>query len=320
MVLKFKDRSSPKNKIRIHVCGLTGQGKSTFADEYCKQVGLNPIVIDIDDTNYVTPANPEIYFIGNDRQVFDKICKLIDEINRTDYDTIIYDGFDSSMEKITPKMKERNPFWHLNIRKQRCEIIMNKLLNSGKHLIFIGQLDSKIEDNPEEKPSYPIKTMNNCVNVSYFCYVNKNGEFLYDIMKNRFGEQLKGLSIKNPIPYIVKQKENNIVKEHDAPKVEKEDSEEEVAEKQPIIKEKEPEVQNDDFVTANEIPSDEFVDDPVRNQCLLIKDLLEKEGVEVTKSSMRSKVIKLIKDGTLPKANRPGLIKYIDQHCPEGLN
>lgn len=205
MVLKFKDRNSPKNKNRIHICGLTGHGKSNFADEYCKQAGLKPIVIDIDDTNYSTPANPDIDFIGSDRQIFDKITGLIDEINRTDFDTIIYDGWDSSMDKITPKQKERNPFWHLNVRKQRCEIIMNKLLNSGKHLIFIGQLDSKIVDDPENKPSYPVKAMNNCINVSYFCYVNKKGEFRYDIMKNRFGDLLKDLDVNEPIPYIVKQ-------------------------------------------------------------------------------------------------------------------
>lgn len=210
MVLKFKDRSSPKNKIRIHVCGLTGHGKSTFADEYCKQAGLTPIVIDIDDTNYVTPANPDIDFIGNDRQIFTKICDLIDEIQKTDFDTIIYDGFDSSMEKITPKQKERNPFWHLNVRKQRCETIMRKLLSSGKHLIFIGQLDSKIVDDPENRPSYPVKAMNNCVNVSYFCHVNKKGEFRYDIMKNRFGDLLSDLNVYDPIPYLVKQvKEDN---------------------------------------------------------------------------------------------------------------
>lgn len=305
MALKFKDRTSPENKNRIHICGLTGHGKSTFADEYCKQVGLNPIVIDIDDTNYVTPANPDVLFIGNDRQVFDKICKLIDEINKTDYNTIIYDGFESSMDKITPKMKERNPFWHLNVRKQRCEIIMNKLLNSGKHLIFIGQLDSKIVDNPEEKPSYPIKTMNNCVNVSYFCYVNKDGEFLYDIMKNRFGKQLKGLSINDPIPFIVKQNQRNIIAEKSHEK-----------ETEPIVSKSQI---DDGFVTADEIPNEKFVDDPVRNQCILIKDMLEREGVKVTKSSMRSKVIKLIKEGTLPNDNRPSLIEYIDKHCPEGL-
>ena len=205
MVLKFKDRESPKNRLKIHVCGLTGCGKSTFAEEYCKQAGLNPIVVDIDDTNYSTQANPDVDFIGSDRQIFTKICNLLDEINKTDFDTIIYDGWDSSMEKITPKEKDGNPFYHLSVRKQRCEMIMNRLLNSGKHLIFIGQVDTKIVDDPKNKPSYPVKVMNNCVNVSYFCYVTKDGEFLYDIMKNRFGDRLSGLNVFEPIPYIVKQ-------------------------------------------------------------------------------------------------------------------
>ena len=73
------------------------------------------------------------------------------------------------------------------------------------------------------------------------------------------------------------------------------------------------------FKTAAEIGEPKPEDDPVRNSCIIIKEMLEKEGVEVTKSSMRSKVIKLIKEEVLPKENRPSLIDYIDKHCPEEL-
>ena len=208
MSLSFKDRNDPsKNKIRVHVCGLTGHGKSSFAEEYCKQAGLKPIVLDVDDTNYTSVPNPDVSFTGDSKKVFDKIENTLKEIIKlpnSECDTIIFDGWDSCMEKITPKPKSHNPYWHFGIRKQRCDAIMLLLLDSGKHIIFIGQLDSKISDDPENKPSAPVKVMNNCVNVSYFCYVTEKGEFCYDIVKNRFGKQLKGLNVKDSIPYLVK--------------------------------------------------------------------------------------------------------------------
>ena len=54
MALKFKNReSNPRKKVLVY--GLDGSGKSTFAYEYCKRNGLNPVVVDVDDTNF-TPS------------------------------------------------------------------------------------------------------------------------------------------------------------------------------------------------------------------------------------------------------------------------
>ena len=47
MAFKLKKRGIDDAK-KILVYGNDGTGKSTFAAEYCKEHGLNPIVIDID--------------------------------------------------------------------------------------------------------------------------------------------------------------------------------------------------------------------------------------------------------------------------------
>ena len=76
---------------------------------------------------------------------------------------------------------------------------------------------------------------------------------------------------------------------------------------------------NNGFVSAGEIGEPNPNETPVHVTCMRIKSMLEDERVPVTKSSMRSKVIKLIKDGQIPRNSRPELIEYIDKHCPEEL-
>ena len=61
------------------------------------------------------------------------------------------------------------------------------------------------------------------------------------------------------------------------------------------------------------------VDDDIKTLCQSIKSQLELENTPVTKSSMRSMVIKMIKSGEIDNKFRPDLIKYIDKHCPEEL-
>ena len=79
-------------------------------------------------------------------------------------------------------------------------------------------------------------------------------------------------------------------------------------------------VEDDVEETTSKKISSKKNDDPIHNQCVKIKEMLEKEGKPVNKSSMKSKVIKLINEGVIPKENRPSLIKYIQEKCPEELN
>ncbi|MBQ7927755.1 MAG: AAA family ATPase [Methanobrevibacter sp.] len=61
-------------------------------------------------------------------------------------------------------------------------------------------------------------------------------------------------------------------------------------------------------------------DNPLREICLNIQRELEADGIKVTKSTMKSKVVKDIKAGFIVESLRPDLIKYIQKHCPEELN
>jgi hypothetical protein len=134
--------------------------------------------------------------------------------------------------------------------------------------------------------------INSIVNEKYCCYIDDKGNYTYEVKKLR------------------KVQEQTPVKPMDIPK-------EPIKEKVPI---REQEVTlTDDFVTADTIP-ESFVDDSVRNECIMIKEMLEKEGKPVTKFSMRLKVVQLIEDEILPPENKPSLCDYINKHCPEGLD
>ena len=292
MVLKFKRRSSETNLKKVMVYGHDGTGKSTFAENYCKENNLNAVVIDIDDTNYTNLPILELDF-GSDVKTFNQMKSAITEISKTqDFDTIILDGVTSLLEMLVSSAKGLAKY---SDRATRFQKILQLLLSSGKNLIFIGQADMEVIFTEDFQSSKMVIKINSIVNEKYCCYIDDKGNYTYEVKKLR------------------KVKEQTPVKPKDIPK---EPIKEKVLEA-PIM-EQEVNV-TDDFVTANTISDESFVDDPVRNQCIQIKIMLEKEGVEITKSNMRSKVLKLIKNGTLPRDNRPSLIKYIDKHCPEGL-
>lgn len=61
-------------------------------------------------------------------------------------------------------------------------------------------------------------------------------------------------------------------------------------------------------------------DDEIRSICQGIKEELEADGKKVTKSAMKSCVVKKINRGILDAKLRPRLIKYIVAHCPEDLD
>lgn len=75
-----------------------------------------------------------------------------------------------------------------------------------------------------------------------------------------------------------------------------------------------------DFVTANEITELPKDYDPVLfNYARTIKSKVEEVGKTVTKSTMRSQVVKMIKNNELDASLRPSLIQFINQHCPEDI-
>ena len=288
MVLQFKRRSSETNLKKVMIYGHDGTGKSTFAENYCNKNGLNPVVIDIDDTNYTNLPILELDF-GSDVKTFNQMKSAITEITKTqDFDTIIIDGVTSLLEMLVSDARGLAKY---SDRATRFQKILQLLLSSGKNLIFIGQADMEVIFTEDFQSSKMVIKINSIVNEKYCCYIDDKGNYTYEVKKLR---KVKETPVK---PNTIQ--EERIKEVLEEPIMEREDA--------------------DDFVIANAMNDESFVDDPVRNQCILIKNMLEREGVEVTKSSMRTQVVKLIKNGTLPRENRPSLIKYIDKHCPEGL-
>lgn len=279
MVLKFKQRGVNDLK-KVLVYGADGSGKSTFAENYCNENNLSPVVIDIDDTNYTNLPIVDLD-LSSDMVAFRGIIKTIKEISKTsNFDTIILDGVTSLLEILTSKAKGIKRYAD---RAERFNAILNELLSSGKNIIFIGQIDMKVIHNEEFQSPKPIVKINSIVNEKYLCSKEKNN-FTYETEKYRVCEN------KTPVPKVQEQ----------------------------IIEEK-PTVEDDVFVTADVVGEPNPDDDPVRNSCMEIKKMLEREGKKVTKYSMRVKVVQLVKQELLPAENKQPLLEYIAKYCPEEL-
>lgn len=285
MVLKFKQRGANDLK-KVMIYGNDGTGKSTFAETYCHENNLHPIVIDIDDTNYTNLPILDLDF-GNDIKTYQNLKNAIAEISKSgDFDTIIIDGVTSLLEMLVSKAKGLKKY---SDRAERFQDLLRALLSSGKHLIFIGQADMEVIYNEEFQSSKMVIKVNSLVNEKYLCYKKKD-VFSHKVVKFRTFER-EELPIGNDIPEVVS----------------------EVPETQ-----EQPEVE-DVFVSAAEVGEPKVEDDPVRNSCMEIKRMLEREGKLVTKSTMKAKVIRLIQDELLPAENRPVLMDYIQKYCPEEL-
>ena len=187
MVLKLKNRAeNPRKKVLIY--GLDGTGKSTFAETYCKEKGLNPVVIDIDDTNFTGLDILDLKF-ANDMQTYKVIKDTIKEIGKTsDYDTIILDGVSSLLEMLTSKSKGMAAY---SDRSKRWNDILFELENTGKNLIFIGQIDLEMLFNEDYQPSKAVIKVNSLVNEKYRCYIDEKGNYLQEVKKFRTIEQLE---------------------------------------------------------------------------------------------------------------------------------
>ena len=287
MVLKFKTRGINDVK-KVLVYGGDGSGKSTFAANYCEKHGLNPVVIDIDDTNYTGLPIVDID-LSSDMVAYKNIIKTIKEITQSDFDTIILDGVTSLLEILTSKAKGIKKY---SDRAERFSSILNALTDSHKNLIFIGQIDMKVIHNEEFQSPKPVVKINSIVNEKYLC-TNEKNKYSYETEKYRVCESNTSQKI---VSAPQKQTPKREVKE--------------TVPKQPV---------QDNFETAATIGEPKPEHDPVRNSCIEIKKMLEREGKLVTKQSMKAKVLRLVQEELLPGENKAPLIEYIQLHCPEEL-
>ena len=181
MVLIFKDRTKEPNLKKVLIYGMDGSGKSTFAEQYCKEHGLNPICIDIDDTNYTNVPIVEIS-IATDLTTYNSIKEVIKEIKNTEYDTIILDGVTSLLELLTSKAKGMAAY---SDRSKRWNDILRALVSSKKNLIFVGQIYMELIFTPDAQSSKAVIKVNSMVNEKYYTYIDDKGNYCHDVKKFR---------------------------------------------------------------------------------------------------------------------------------------
>lgn len=186
MALRLKNRAKEPNLKKVLIYGMDGSGKSTFAEQYCNEHGLNPICIDIDDTNYTGCPIVELDY-SSDQKLFDSIKDTISEISESEFDTIILDGVTSLLEMLTSNARGMAAY---SDRSKRWNKILQKLLSSRKHLIFIGQADMEVIYTPDSQSSKAVIKVNSMVNEKYYCYI-KGGQYLHETKKFRTLEQIE---------------------------------------------------------------------------------------------------------------------------------
>lgn len=168
-MLQFKNTKERVKKVMIY--GIDGSGKSTFAAEYCKENGLKPVVIDIEDTNF-TDVPSVVFERGSSMKVKDQLVNIIQEVAKSDYDTIIIDGVSSLLQLL---VSNANGLKAYSDRSQSLNRIMNALIKSKLNFILIGQIDMEVVRKDDTEPSTAVVNLNAAVNEKYLCeYDGKN--------------------------------------------------------------------------------------------------------------------------------------------------
>ena len=180
--LTFKTRT-PNDKKKVMIYGNDGTGKSTFAETYCKQNGLNPVVVDIDDTNFTSLPIVELTFDENNkrnwlriRDVFKKICLS------SDFDTVIIDGVTSLLEML---VSDANGMKAYKDRADRFNEILMLFERCNKNVIYIGQADMKVIYGEDHQSNKSVIKINSIVNEKYYCYFDEKGHYKVQTEKFR---------------------------------------------------------------------------------------------------------------------------------------
>jgi len=221
MALRFKDRTTGPRLKKVLVYGMDGSGKSTFAEHYCLEHGLNPVCIDIDDTNYTNVPIVEVN-LTTDLTTYNTVKGVIQEISKSkEFDTIILDGVTSLLELLTSKAKGMAAY---SDRSKRWNDILRALLVSGKNIIFVGQIDMELIYTPDAQSSKAVIKVNSMVNEKYYTYIDDKGQYCHEVKKFRTLEEIEATAKPEPKPK----------KAPKAPKVPKPEPIEEPIEEPPI--------------------------------------------------------------------------------------
>lgn len=179
--LVFKTRGVDEKK-KVLIYGNDGTGKSTFAETYCRNKGLNPVVIDVDDTNYTSLPIVQVD-LSTDVNAYRMVKDVVLKIKQTDeFDTIILDGVTSYLEMLVSKANGLKKF---SDRAERFQDILRLLQSTGKHLIFIGQADMEVIYTEEHQSNKMVIKINSIVNEKYYCYIDEKGKYQTKTVKYR---------------------------------------------------------------------------------------------------------------------------------------
>ena len=192
MVLKIRKRKSMPKKVLIY--GVDGTGKSTFAEKYCNDNGLNPVGVDIDNTNFTNV--PCIEFDRNTHlKVKKQILKFIADAKASEYDTIMIDGVSSLLNLLVSNGKGLNKYGD---RTTALNKIINELERSKMNFVLIGQIDL---DSTGGDVSTAVVNVNSIVNEKYYCYIDDKGNYCQDVKKfRRLDDVVPSVTAKSRVP------------------------------------------------------------------------------------------------------------------------
>ena len=163
---QFKKRSK-MNRRKVLIYGDDGSGKSTYAERYCKEHNLNPVVLDLEDTNYTDLPMLSEFDLTTDVKAYRFMNSVLAEISENEeFDTIIIDGVDSLIEAF---ISNANGLKCYADRSKTFIRFTKDCLKTGKNLIFVGQspVDLDYYKGSDAKPNSCIVKLNAMVNEKY---------------------------------------------------------------------------------------------------------------------------------------------------------
>lgn len=182
--MNIKKRKDIKSLKKVLIVGETKNGKSTFAEKYCEDNGLNAIVCDFENTNFTNMDLLVDFDLSNDIKLFRSLHKLLKEVIASEYDTIVLDGIDSVIEGF---ISNANGLKAYADRSKTFARLMNELDKSELNVIFIGQEPANLEyyKDSDEKPNKCIVRLNARVNETYLCIKDEKDEFSVKCLNKR---------------------------------------------------------------------------------------------------------------------------------------
>lgn len=172
---------------KVLVYGYSGTGKSTFAANYCKEYNLNPIVLDVEGTNRTRLYSEGRVLdvdLSTDKKVFRNINNVINELERSsEFDTLVFDGFTTCLDWLVSDAGGQAKYGDRTLRFQK---LLQKMMNIGKNIIIIGQIDAQVIWNEEKQSNKSIIRVDSLVNERYLCEANtQKTKFWYTQTKKR---------------------------------------------------------------------------------------------------------------------------------------